>query len=286
MNLEFLKGRYGNQLFVLLIIALISSMIFSLLTYFYINYADGVTLQEMEKLEGISITSHYVSIVLTQLGTFLLPPLVFISLLKGDANKYLKLKKPKLRFLIIIIPLFISCFYIIHGLTYVNQLVPFSQEFIDNDNSSQELIEYMLQNRGALSVILNLAVFALFPAICEEFIFRGVIQKLVIKATKNTHLGVFLTAAFFAFVHSRYLTILPIFFMGIVLGYLFIYSKSIWTNIILHFINNAVGVILYIYFSDYATTAQLDYLPILLSIILFIGVFWRITKRKVDINSV
>lgn len=74
--------------------------------------------------------------------------------------------------------------------------------------------------------------------------------------------------------------------MGMVLGYLFIYSKSIWTNIILHFINNAIGVILYIYFSDYATTAQLDYLPILLSIILFIGVFWRITKRKVDINSV
>ena len=37
---------------------------------------------------------------------------------------------------------------------------------------------------------------------------------------------------------------LPRFALGVILGYLFFYSRNLWTSILAHFINNAMGVLL------------------------------------------
>lgn len=285
MNLDFLKGRYGNQLLLLFIIVLTSTAIFSMLALSFIGYVDGVSIDELSSSQNISIPSNYVSIVLTQLGTFLLPALVFTSLMKMEPKRYFKLALPRGKFWLILLPLFVSCFFLIQGLTYLNEFIPFSQAIVESDNQQEEFVKQILTYRGGLSIVLNVLIFAFLPAICEEFLFRGVMQKLFIKATKNIHLGIVITSLIFALVHGRYLTFFPLLFMGLVLGYLFVYSKSIWTNILLHFINNAVGVVLYMYFSS-GTQDELNYLSVLLSLVVFLGITWIVSKEKVEFNEV
>jgi hypothetical protein len=66
---------------------------------------------------------------------------------------------------------------------------------------------------------------------------------------KNSHLAIVVTALFFSAFHFQFFSFLPRFILGIILGYLMYYGRSIWYPILAHFVNNAMGVIYY-YFSS------------------------------------
>ena len=70
-------------------------------------------------------------------------------------------------------------------------------------------------------------------------------QRHLAESFKNVHVAIIVTAIIFSLVHFQLYSFLPRFFLGIVLGYLFIVGRSIWYPIIAHFINNAIGVIFY-----------------------------------------
>jgi membrane protease YdiL (CAAX protease family) len=96
---------------------------------------------------------------------------------------------------------------------------------------------------------VNLLMIGVIAAVGEELIFRGVLQRLMVGMVKNVHLAVVITAILFSAFHFQFFSFLPRFFLGIVLGYLLVYGRSIWYPILAHFINNAMGVIYY-YFSS------------------------------------
>ena len=100
----------------------------------------------------------------------------------------------------------------------------------------------MTDSFGAL--MANLLVMAVLPALGEEFIFRGILMKWFSKSM-NIHLAIILSAAIFSAIHMQFLGFIPRFFLGIVLGYVFYWSGSLWASIWLHFINNAMTVIMY-----------------------------------------
>lgn len=104
-----------------------------------------------------------------------------------------------------------------------------------------KLIE--VDNVGGL--ILNLVMIAIIPALGEELLFRGLIQRHLSESFRNIHVAILVTAVIFSLVHLQIYSFLPRFFLGIVLGYLLFIGKSIWYPIIAHFINNAIGVIFY-----------------------------------------
>lgn len=92
---------------------------------------------------------------------------------------------------------------------------------------------------------LNLLIIALIPAIGEELLFRSILQKHIVEWTKNIHLGIFITAFVFSAFHMQFFTFLPRLFLGLMLGYMFQWSKSLWLPILAHFINNAMAVFVY-----------------------------------------
>ncbi|MDA0728300.1 MAG: CPBP family intramembrane metalloprotease [Bacteroidetes bacterium] len=83
---------------------------------------------------------------------------------------------------------------------------------------------------------------ALLPALCEEWLFRGALQPVMVRATGQVHLGIWLTAAIFSAIHMQFFGFLPRMILGALFGYLVVYSGSIWPAILGHFINNA-GVV-------------------------------------------
>jgi len=95
-----------------------------------------------------------------------------------------------------------------------------------------------LNHQTFYDLILNLIMIALVAAVAEELFFRGVLQKILIKMTKNVHVGIWLTGAIFSAIHLQFYGFLPRMLMGVYLGYLLVWSGSLWVTIFAHFINN------------------------------------------------
>lgn len=114
--------------------------------------------------------------------------------------------------------------------------------------SEEMLAKFLEQEGGALLLLANIVVMAVVPAVCEEFIFRGVIQQTCAKWFGNHHWAILLTAAVFSIIHFDLFNFMPRFLMGLLLGYIFYYSGTIWASIMAHFTNNALVVLIYHFF--------------------------------------
>jgi len=99
-------------------------------------------------------------------------------------------------------------------------------------------------NSNTPILLANIIIMALFPAIFEEFLFRGTLQPFFSKWFTNKHLAVVLTAFTFSTIHFQFYGFIPRFLLGIYLGYLLIWGKSLWLPIIAHFMHNALSIIL------------------------------------------
>jgi membrane protease YdiL (CAAX protease family) len=84
---------------------------------------------------------------------------------------------------------------------------------------------------------------AFLPSIGEELLFRGVIQRIFTNWTRNYHWGIWISALLFSALHMQFYGFIPRMFLGVLFGYLLVWSGSMWLPIIAHFINNAVAVV-------------------------------------------
>jgi len=110
---------------------------------------------------------------------------------------------------------------------------------------TKAVMETMLAGAGVGTLLANLVVIALVPAVCEEFFFRAGMQNLMLRWVKNPHVAIWITAAVFSLFHGEVFAFMPRFIMGAILGYLYLGSNSIVPNMVAHFFNNAMVVVLY-----------------------------------------
>ena len=121
------------------------------------------------------------------------------------------------------------------------------------EHQSELLTEKFLSVSSYSALALNLLVMAAIPALGEELFFRGILQT-VLGEKLNRHLAVWITAFIFSAIHLQFYGFLPRFCLGAALGYLFLFSGSIWASIVAHFVNNALAVLLFfLTFNGYLT---------------------------------
>lgn len=110
---------------------------------------------------------------------------------------------------------------------------------------SAEIIFNTLLNDERLSILgLNLFLIAVMASIGEELLFRGLIQKLILRWTGQKHTAVWVTAFIFSAIHLQFFGFFPRMLLGAILGYLFVYSGSLWVCIAAHVFNNALTVLI------------------------------------------
>lgn len=90
--------------------------------------------------------------------------------------------------------------------------------------------------------LLSLLVLAFFPAMFEEVLFRGGLQQVMVGWTNNKWFGIIITGILFSAIHFSYFGFLPRAALGMILGFVFYYSKNLWLCILMHFANNALVV--------------------------------------------
>jgi uncharacterized protein len=113
----------------------------------------------------------------------------------------------------------------------------------DSEARDDALTAAFLNHQTFYDLIVNLIMIALVAAIAEEFFFRGVMQKIAIKMSRNVHVGIWVTGAIFSAIHLQFYGFLPRMLMGVYLGYLLVWSGSLWVPIFAHFINNGAAVV-------------------------------------------
>ena len=202
--------------------------------------------------------SKYIQI-LSQLGIFIIPVLFFAFLENRKIGSYLSLNSYTnfKTFIVASFAIIIST-PIINYLGEINQQMdlPASLHHIEqwmkeSEENANKLTIAFLNVETIGGFLINLLMIAIIPAIGEEFLFRGVLQKLFIQWTKNVHLGVFIAAFIFSAIHLQFYGFIPRFLMGVYLGYAFVWTGSLWVPITIHFVNNATAVIV-TFFSSHA----------------------------------
>lgn len=91
---------------------------------------------------------------------------------------------------------------------------------------------------------VSIIVLGLIPALTEEFFFRGTLQRLLLRVTHRGYLAVLVTGIVFTTVHFDYFNFLGIFVCSVVLGYLYLYSSSLWVPVAFHFASNSWNILM------------------------------------------
>lgn len=150
---------------------------------------------------------------------------------------------------------------------------------------ADKLTVIMLTNGENPSLFLNIILFALIPALCEEFAFRGVIQSQIVKMFGNVHVGIWVSAIVFSAIHMQFYGFIPRMLLGAVFGYLVIYSGSIWAAVLAHFVNNLLAVLsVHVYgnldLPEDGLEASVSNLPMgIVSIVLVVGGLFLLFKK-------
>jgi membrane protease YdiL (CAAX protease family) len=118
----------------------------------------------------------------------------------------------------------------------------------ESEDLAAELIKLFTSGLTPVSFTFIFLIVAIVPAIGEEFVFRGMIQKELYRAVSSPHLAIWLAAVIFSAIHFQFFGFVPRVLIGAFLGYLYYWSGNLWVPIIGHFFNNGLQLVgLYLY---------------------------------------
>jgi hypothetical protein len=238
VNKEFDRIKYDrfypyNILVIIISIYFLGSTLLTLLAYLmpkdFLPNFDSY-------LQGIS-----------QILFLLLPTLYFASKSNLTLRSILRLEKmpDKNLFLlsfigIIWLQMFIIGFQIVQEHFIPNSLLPFYREF---EYSLEEIYKKLFSGNSIIDLIRGLIIGALIPAISEEALFRGFFQKNL-EYKINPVKAIIITSVIFSIIHLNPISFLPLVFIGAYLGFLAYSSNSLIIPVTIHFVNNAIAVII------------------------------------------
>jgi membrane protease YdiL (CAAX protease family) len=177
----------------------------------------------------------------------------------------------------------------------LNQAIPLPAKWLaaakEAEARYKESMMAMIKMNGLRDYILALIVMAAAPAIFEEILFRGALQQIFVGWTKNSFFGILIASILFSAIHFSYFGFLPRTALGLILGYVFYFSKNLWLNILIHFMYNGI-IVTQLYIAN-QQGKQIDKvmdesMPIWLGLLAVIGiiVLMRIFKQESDYSFI
>lgn len=140
--------------------------------------------------------------------------------------------------------------------------VEFPESLADSFDQMEEqgrlMTEYLTDFYSFPYFLLVLVVVAIVPAIGEELLFRGLIQKYLHKIWKNPHVAIWVTAMFFSAFHMQFYGFVPRMVLGAFFGYLLYFSGNLWYAVFAHFINNGFTLLMIYLFQIRAIEYDID----------------------------
>lgn len=257
------------------------------------------TLSDVEVMDLDALLTETSPIALKLLNFFSSSlPMLFAAFLgvlviKANPRRFLLLNLPRnakwfmLSFVFVVVTIFL-----LPSLLELNSMVDFTRwpELNDwllrTEELNNKMYEAMLGEKGPMSLITSILFMALIPALGEEFFFRGFLMNVMHGLFRNIHVAIIVTALLFSLLHMQFLKFIPMFAMAIAFGYSVYWTRSVWTSVLIHFLNNALTVIqlYYVTGGDYERTVnegtQFPWYFVAILVALFAGLFIYIQRNS------
>jgi uncharacterized protein len=260
---------------------------------------QGITTFEKDMLNPQFTNAARVMQMVSVLCMFFIPAVITARLMSRSPFKLLGYKEGfNWKQFSLVVAILLLCMPLVGALGQLNQSIPLTKaleaavkKMEDNYSKQAEALAAM-HSFGDL--IFSLFIIALLPALFEETFFRGGMQQALIGWFKNPLAAIIVTSILFSAMHISWYGFLPRFALGMVLGLIFYYSRSLWLNMLLHFLNNALAVGYMYYLSTHnkpVKEAMDDNAPIWMGLpaIVLLVVLFRFFKQvsfKRNINKI
>lgn len=113
-----------------------------------------------------------------------------------------------------------------------------------NEDTLAEATTFITHFDSFWMFLLGFIVIAVIPAIGEELVFRGLLQRKLIEATVNPHLAIWISAILFSAIHIQFFGFFPRMFLGALFGYLYFWTGDLKIAMFAHFVNNAFTLVM------------------------------------------
>ncbi|MGY4383357.1 membrane protease YdiL (CAAX protease family) [Pedobacter sp. UYP24] len=182
-------------------------------------------------------------------GLFLIPPFL-LSLTEGQKlSVFYNIKQPGVKLGGLVLLIMLVSMPVMEWTALINQQMslPGYLSGLENwmkqsEESLKQTTLLLLKMDSLKDFLINIFLVAFVAAISEEFMFRGAVQRTLIRMFNNTHIAIWVSAFIFSAIHLQFYGFLPRFLLGAGFGYLYVWSGSLWCSILAHFLNNAIAV--------------------------------------------
>jgi len=252
------KNDYFKQLLLISILCLLGVLLLSLLgagiAYFLfdveLNNQFSYTNLSSDEMNALKMIQFF-----SAMGLFILPTFIHAKLLHNQPFVELGLKTTNIKNFIVVLLIMVSVAPFLSYTITINEalVLPEFMSGIEawmkqSEEQAMQLTTTFLTMNSVVEFIFVFIIVALLPAFGEELLFRGVLQKLLVRWIGKPHLAIWLTAIIFSALHMQFFGFLPRMLLGVLFGYLFFWSKSLWLPIFAHLLNNgSVVVVGYLY---------------------------------------
>lgn len=155
---------------------------------------------------------------------------------RSTRSEFLRLRTPNWGLVGLSLLGLAALFPIVQWLGQINEMIPMPDFVKEMEGGQIEMLEKALLE-GNMSIFLSLFAIAITPAICEELAFRGYLQRQVERRLGGMG-AVIVVGIIFGLFHLRLSGAIPLSALGIYMGYVSWKTGSLWTAIIVHFVNN------------------------------------------------
>lgn len=189
--------------------------------------------------------------ILQSIGLFIIPPILAGYFFGRGPVNYMNLNATiKSSFFLLTFFLLIVSLPLIQWMISLNEMIRLP-EFLrsvelwmqQTEEEAAKLTEAFMKMDSTGSFLFNMLMIAVIPALGEEMMFRGLLQRLFREWLGNIHVAIFISAFLFSAMHFQFYGFIPRLMLGLVFGYLYFWSGSLWIPVLAHFINNGAAVL-------------------------------------------
>ena len=237
--------------------------------------------------------------ILQSVLLFIIPAGIAGYLFERSSLGYFGLNKvPSGSILLMILLIMMFSLPMINGMVSLNEMMKLPAVFRgieqwmkEAENQAAQITETFLDVHTIGGFAVNMLMIAVIPAIGEEMLFRGLFQRLFGEWFKNIHIAIFLAAFLFSAVHLQVYGLLPRMILGVMFGYLYLWTGTLWAPVFAHFLNNGAAVLVSylsnteIIHADYEKFGSTDNVFLITGSVVFTGMLlygiFMICRRKI-----
>jgi len=177
----------------------------------------------------------YAGLLITELGLIMLPAILFLLAFRFDLKAVLRLNGTKPLNYLIIFGIMLFALPIASALNVLNLLAV-------NSIFGKVIVQQPPVPQNGKELFIGILIIAGSAGLCEEFLFRGVIQRGLERfgALK----AILLSAFLFSLTHMDFQKIFGTFLLGALIGLIVYRTNSLFCGMLAHFTNNALAVLI------------------------------------------